>query len=401
MARSPEVTAALATLQARWGAAAPRAGGELGVMTEGALARAAVPLPSPAPESERASSGRVIPTGFPALDAILGLGGLPRDATVALAGDHSSGKTTLALRLAAQAQADGAIVAWVDLARAFDPVEAVSRGVRPEWLVVLTPVDLEEALALAAALLSARTVDVLFVDLPGARDPAIRGARIGDRLGRLAALARRAGTLLVLLEPPTLGERLTAAVVEASGLRLQLVQSGWIRLGRDVVGQETAVRVARNRFGPPGCEAALRILYAEGSGRDACLARDELLASPVPPIVPAPSMAPIVPIMPISPPSPSAVREGPSSIDDHATSPPLLAAPAASPGSRTARRASGERSHLRLVALGPDRPRRAAMDGRDGPRRQSRRACARGPARDAARERPSTRTRGDLPRPRP
>lgn len=398
MARSPEVTAALATLQARWGAAAPRAGGELGLVTEGALARVAPPLPvpSPAPESERASVGRVIPTGFAALDAILGPGGLPRDATVALAGDHSSGKTTLALRLAARAQADGAIVAWVDLARTFDPVEAVARGVRPEWVVVLTPADLEEALSLAAALLSARTVDVLLVDLPEARDPAVRGTRIGDRLARLAALARRAGALLVLLEPPAVGERLAAAVAEASGLRLQLARSGWVRLGRDVVGQETAVRVARNRFGPPGREAALRILYAEGGRRDACLVRDELLASPEPrrAVVPATRLAPV------SPPSPSAVREGPSSTDDHATPPPALAAPAAPPGPRTTRRTGDERSHLRLVAAGPDRRRRAAVDGREGARRQPRRVCARGPARDAARERPSPRTRGDLPRPR-
>src|SRR5690606_31317527 len=111
-------------------------------------------------------------------------GGLPRTATVALRGDCSSGKTTLALRLAAEAQATGSIVAWLDLARAFDPVEAVARGVCLEWLVVLTPVDLAEALALAGALLSARTVDVLVVDLPEGGDPAVRGARIGDRLGR-------------------------------------------------------------------------------------------------------------------------------------------------------------------------------------------------------------------------
>ena len=157
MGRSPEVTAALATLQARWGSAAPRTGGELGLATEGALARAPMALPSPLDAPEQAPrvtpaedlDGRIVPTGFAALDAILGPGGLPRTASVALQGDHSSGKTTLALRLAAEAQAAGRIVAWLDLARSFDPVEAVTRGIRPEWLVVLTPTDLEEALALA------------------------------------------------------------------------------------------------------------------------------------------------------------------------------------------------------------------------------------------------------------
>ena len=171
-----------------------------------AMAPATAPASSPrtAPPATDAD-GRVVSTGFAALDAILGMGGLPRTTTVALRGDASSGKTTVALRLAAEAQASGAIVAWLDLARAFDPVEAVARGIRPEWLVVLTPVDLEEALALSAALLAARTVDLLVVDLPDGRDPAVGGVRVGDRLGRLAALARRAGTLLVIVEPNALG----------------------------------------------------------------------------------------------------------------------------------------------------------------------------------------------------
>ena len=229
MAPASDISEALATLQARWGSAAPRRGGDLVLATEGALARAPMTMPDPAagrrpvrrtpsrptplapvvtrrPGTPAADAdGRIVPTGFAALDAILGTGGLPRAATVALRGAASSGKTTVALRTAAEAQAGGAIVAWLDLARAFDPVEAVARGVRPEWLVVLTPVDLEEALAIAGALLAARTVDLLVMDLPEGRDPAVAGKRVGDRLGRLAALARRAGTLLVVLEPATLG----------------------------------------------------------------------------------------------------------------------------------------------------------------------------------------------------
>jgi recombination protein RecA len=287
MAPASDVSQALATLQARWGTGVLRRGSELGLMVDGALARVPAvepepvpdpavepapghlgPMPfAPAPAPARpgvpvADEGRVVSTGFAALDAILGTGGLPRAATVALRGDASSGKTTAALRTVAEAQAGGAIAAWLDLARAFDPVEAVARGVRPEWLVVLTPADLEEALSLAAALLSGRTVDVLVLDLPDGRDPATAGKRVGDRLGRLAALARRAGTLLVVLEPVALGRGLAAAVEEASGLRLELRRSGWIRLGRDVVGQRSTVEVARNRFGPPGRRADVEILYA-------------------------------------------------------------------------------------------------------------------------------------------
>ncbi|OGO58868.1 MAG: hypothetical protein A2V85_01865 [Chloroflexi bacterium RBG_16_72_14] len=415
MDRSSDVSAALATLQARWGAAAPRRGGES--LVEGSLARAPMPLeapdeadPRPVPALEPATlapvarprprtplpdaDGRVVPTGFAALDAILGPGGLPRAATVALRGDASSGKTTVALRVAAEAQAGGAIVAWLDLARAFDPVEAVARGVRPEWLVVLTPVDLPEALALAAALLSARTVDLLVVDLPDGRDPAVAGARVGDRLARLAALARRAGTLLVVLEPRALGRGLAAAVEEASGLRLELERTGWIRLGRDVVGQRSAATVARNRYGPPGRRAALEILYAEGGARDACLRRDELLAGPVEPPAPPGHVAAAT-----APPSSLDPKGPPPSTDRHAPAPPALAAPPA-PSRPVPSRVTGERRHLRLVAARPDRPRRTALDGRDRGGRGSPRPGPRRAPGDPARDRPPARARGDLPRPR-
>ena len=405
MARASDVSEALATLQARWGAAAPRRGGELGLVVEGALALApdaargpgrrrsaglaAGPGPDPAGAGRRASSGaaggdadgRVVPTGFAALDAILGMGGLPRSATVALRGDASSGKTTLALRLAAEAQATGAIVAWLDLARAFDPVEAVARGIRPEWLVVLTPVDLEEALGLSAALLAARTVDLLVVDLPDGRDPAVSGVRVGDRLGRLAALARRAGTLLVVVEPNALGRGLAAAVEEASGLRLELERTGWIRLGRDVVGQRSAVTVARNRHGPPGRRADLEILYAEGGARDACLVREELLrrtrlassSLPAPP-GPPPATAPPPVIDPKGPPAigryPCAcctcsgrtchsASHGPASGHRGATASPPRGRPArsssaVSPG-RTGRWSTRTRSHGRSASGGGSR----------------------------------------------
>ncbi len=414
MARTSDVSQALAALQARWGAAAPRRGGELGLTTEGALARAPMLVPprvpdepvaapdplaptplapvvprrpgQPAPEAD----GRIVPTGFAALDAILGPGGLPRTATVALRGAASSGRTTVALRTAAEAQAGGAIVAWLDLARAFDPVEAVARGVRPEWLVVLTPADLEEALAMAGALLAARTVDLLVMDLPDGKDPAVAGKRVGDRLGRLAALARRAGTLLVILEPAGLGRALAAAVEEASGLRLELRRAGWIRLGRDVVGQRSTVEIARNRYGPLGRRATLEILYAEGGPRDACLARTDLLDGLAAPAAP-PGTRPAPP--------PTTLKGPLVSTDTHAPAVPALAPPAPAP--RTGEDGDPVPGrHLRLVAARPDRPRRAALDGRNRPGRGSPRPCARRPTGDPARERPPARARGDLPRPR-
>src|SRR4051812_33519605 len=146
---SPDVTAAVASLQARWGAAAPRV---TTATTDGALALAPATAPATLPSQDGpastptqtparhptaspapASDERVIRTGFAALDAILGPGGLPRSASVAIRGDGSSGRTTLVHRLAAEAQAQGSIVAWLDLSRSFDPVEAVARGIPLEW----------------------------------------------------------------------------------------------------------------------------------------------------------------------------------------------------------------------------------------------------------------------------
>jgi recombination protein RecA len=346
---SADVTAALASLEARWGAAAPRPVGEV----VGALALE----PDPAPDLAPAPAAGVVSTGFPALDAILGPGGVPRTTSLALRGTGSSGKTTLALRLAAEAQAAGSIVAWLDVGAAFDPVEAVARGVRLPWLVVVTPADLEEGLAIAGTLLGGRSVDLLVVDLPPRLPPGTKAGRVADRLHRLTALARRSGTLLVLLEPPGGPAALGTAVAESAGLRLELERRAWIRLGRDVVGQRTEAVVARNRFGPPGRRADLRILYADGDERDACLALDPLLSeSPV-------QDAPI--------PVPGKVRD--------ATAPPAMAPPAARPRPRP----------LRLVAGSgdPDHPRRPALDGWDGARRQPVGPGARRAAGDAARER--------------
>jgi RecA/RadA recombinase len=334
--------------------------------------------PGPAnPEPAAIPNERVVRTGFAALDAILGPGGLPRSASVVIRGDGSSGRTTLVLRLAAEAQSTGAIVAWIDLARSFDPVEAVARGVRLEWLVVITPETLDEGLAIGGMLLAGRSVDLLVLDLPSDRQrrPVARGrlaatdrpsavadrerpASIAGRLGRLAALARRAETLFVVLEPPGLTGGLAGAVAESTGLRLELARRSWIRLGRDIVGQQTEALVARNRYGPPGRRATLRILYADGGERDACLRRDELLVDQAPAI------------------HPERVQR-----DATASSLPATPPPRARPG-----------SSLRAFPVRPAHPGRPAVGPRPGHRRgHGSPGIGRSPG-DAARERPSARS---------
>ena len=239
-------------------------------LSDGALALAPLAEPrargsgSPSPTASspgwsRQLPGDVISTGFPALDAILGPAGLPREASATLRGDLSSGKTTLALRCIAEAQAGGAIAAYLDLAHTFDPAEAVGRGVDLRWLLVIRPGDAAEGFALAGALLMGRSVDMLVVDLPGR----LR-ARMEEGIRRLAAHARRVGARLIMLEPVSMAAALHAALAGSTGLCLDLERRAWLRLGRDVVGQRTEVVVARNRYGPPGRSVTLDIHYLGG-----------------------------------------------------------------------------------------------------------------------------------------
>jgi recombination protein RecA len=359
---SPTVQAALTSLQERLGGAAPRWGGEV----LGALAMAPRPVPDTDPDGSPSipsglpiASDRATPTGFRALDLILGLGGLPRAATTSLHGDGTSGKTTLALQAAAQAQAAGGIVAYLDLARSLDPVEAVARGVQLDWLVVLTPGSLEEALAMAAMLLQDRTVDLLLLDLPfkPLEGAAISAANLAERFGRLAALARRAGVQLLVLEPPSLPSALAGVLTQVAALRLELSRRAWIRLGRDVVGQRTEVRVTRDRFAPSGRAAELRILYAEGGLRDACLARGELLreVGAAPPGGPRPGA-----LLSASRPSPP-LRLATIPVFHDETSPSLLAPPSPPPGPQQG---------LRAIRGGADGAWRQTVDGRPGTGRE-------------------------------
>lgn len=331
------LASALARLEWRWGSAAVRLGNGERVdavrsssairepITHGALALVPElePEAPPAPGPLTPTPPEVLSTGFPELDAVLGPGGLPRQASATLRGDVSSGKTTLALRCVAEAQEQGAIVAWLDLAEAFDPLEAVSRGVELRWLLVLRPADATDGFALAGALLAGRAIDLLVIDLP----PRLAG-RHEAILRRLTAHARHIGARLVVLEPPVLGGQLHGALAELTSLRLELERQSWIRLGRDVVGQQTAVTVAKNRFGPPGRRVELEIHYADDGDR---AAPHRLLAQ-------GPRRAP----RELSPPVPIVKenhRPTPTDPSRHALAVSRLATPAASPGGRPPRAA--------------------------------------------------------------
>ena len=354
---------ALARLEARWGSAAIRLGGVGSIgepvsgratpAVEGSLALLPSEAPLPAPSAARLEA--IVSTGFPALDAALGPGGLPRGATAVVRGGASSGKTTLALRTLAEAQAGGALAAWLDLGQTFDPLEAVARGVDLRWLVVLRPADPEEGFRLAGTLLAGRAVDLLVVDLP----PRL-GARHGALLRRLVAHARRLEARLLLLEPATSGSSLTGILGEVAGLRLELTRQDWIRLGRDVIGQRTSVAVAKNRFGPPGRQVELVIQYALEGDQAADPAR--LLDHGPPAVSAAHPMPPLTPTRIPRPDAPSSPRLAPS------TAPP--------------------RGHATNPAGRSTDPGRPTLAGGHRARREPRRAAAGGPPRAAAGERP-------------
>ncbi len=269
---APPLASALARLEARWGSAAVRIG------TGGGAGATEPPQPSdgrpqvsgalalaPTAEPARPPSDGVLSTGFTRLDELLGMGGLPRGASASFRGSHSSGKTALALHCLAQAQAAGAIAAFLDFSRSLDPLEAASRGVDLRWLLVVRPQSAEEGFDIAATLLAGRQIDLLVVDLP----PRL-AARHEAALRRLAAHARRQGIRLIVLEPAVVGRPIHGALAESVALRLELEQRAWLRAGRDVVGRRLSVSVAKNRFGPPGRAAELEIRYlADGEHQPA------------------------------------------------------------------------------------------------------------------------------------
>jgi recA bacterial DNA recombination protein len=270
------LTTALARLESRWGSAAVRLASDMrtvapkvtaetgigvglgaGQLVDGALALAIRAQPAPELEPTDASlPDEIVPTGFKGLDALLGTGGLPRGVSASFRGARSSGKTALALHCLAQAQARGGIVAFLDLCRIFDPLEAVGRGVDLRWLLVLRPADVDEGWALAAALVAGHQIDLLVVDLPSrlraSHEVSVR---------RLAAHARRSSVRMIVLEPTGICAPVHGALAESVGLRLELEQRAWLRAGRDIVGRCVSVSVAKNRFGPPGRQTEIEIRY--------------------------------------------------------------------------------------------------------------------------------------------
>ena len=223
------------------------------------------------PPAVFSSSGVVphIPTGFPTLDRALGIGGLPKGKICELVGPATSGKTTLALKFLAQAQASGGQVAYVDQALYFDPDYAHRCDVDLSRLLVGTSHDLQEALAITEALVHSGSLSALVFDaLDFLWTDHVAASFMAATLNRLpVALSRSGMILLVLHESPIHESPALSTLHHAAAVRLRVVRERWLHHHSDVRGYEARVEVLKNRLASSGCCAVTVAIEFDGTVR--------------------------------------------------------------------------------------------------------------------------------------
>lgn len=201
-----------------------------------------------------------ISTGFPELDATLRIGGLPKGKICELVGLPTSGKTTLALKFLAQAQAYGP-VAYMDQARYFDADYAHRCGVDLSQLIVGRPYDLTESLAATEALVQSKSLSALVFDVMGVLwSDASALEQFGASLSRLSTLLAHSDTILLFVHDHDRGARSTPLAHHAA-LRLGVRRERWLQSHGDVRGYEARVEVLKNRLGPSGGATTIVIQF--------------------------------------------------------------------------------------------------------------------------------------------